>query len=177
MRIIAGTAKGRRLRAPATTGTRPLADRVKEGIFSSLGDRVADATVLDLYAGSGSFGLEALSRGASQVEFVEKGRQALTALRSNVSSVGLGGEVIASDVHRYLKNCDHNFDIVFLDAPWDLALNGVLVAAAAKVAPAGLLVLSRRQTDQTPSPPHDLVLAAERRYGDTKIIWYSKEAM
>ncbi|MGH8912116.1 MAG: RsmD family RNA methyltransferase, partial [Acidimicrobiia bacterium] len=95
MRIITGAAKGRRLAAPNTDRTRPATDRVREALFSAVGAWVEDADVLDLYAGSGSYGLEALSRGAESATFVEKGRQAIDALRANVASVGLGGTIVA----------------------------------------------------------------------------------
>ncbi len=103
MRIIAGSAKGRRLEAPRTSDTRPITDRAKESIFSSLGDRVVGARVLDLYAGSGAFGLEALSRGSASAEFVERGREAVGVLRRNVESTGLGGRIVADDVVRFLE--------------------------------------------------------------------------
>ena len=86
MRIIAGQARGRRLRAPDTKGTRPVTDRVREAVFSSIGSWVEDALVADLYAGSGSFGLEALSRGAQSAVFVERGRKAAKTLRANVGA-------------------------------------------------------------------------------------------
>jgi hypothetical protein len=98
MRIIAGKAKGRRLSAPDGPGTRPVTDRVKEAVFSSIGDWVEDADVADLYAGSGSFGLEALSRGARSAVFVENGFRAIEALKRNISSVALGGEVFSGKV-------------------------------------------------------------------------------
>ncbi|MDH3194020.1 MAG: RsmD family RNA methyltransferase, partial [Acidimicrobiia bacterium] len=98
MRIIAGEAKGRRLKAPKDHGTRPMQDRIKEAVFSSLGSAVVGANVLDLYAGTGSMGLEALSRGASRAVFVERDRKALTVLRDNCAAVDLGGDVIAGDV-------------------------------------------------------------------------------
>jgi 16S rRNA (guanine966-N2)-methyltransferase len=92
MRVIAGVAKGRRLVAPTGDGTRPTSDRVKESWFSSLQPVLGGAHVLDLYAGSGALGLEALSRGAAAVTFVEKDRKALTSLRTNLGAVGLPGD-------------------------------------------------------------------------------------
>ena len=177
MRIIGGTAGGRRLKAPDTSGTRPATDRVREAVFSSIGDWVVDATVADLYAGSGSFGLEALSRGAQTAVFVERGRKALEALRHNVKTVGLGGTVIAGTVSDYLDQANHRFHLVFLDPPWDqssaqmeedLARLDRLLLANAEV------VVSRRHTDPVPSPPETWRVAAEKRYGDTRIIRYEK---
>ena len=91
MRVIAGVAKGRRLRAPAGLATRPMTDRAREAVFSAIAASIPGARVLDLYAGTGSLGLEALSRGAASATFVERDRSAVTALQVNVGMVGLGG--------------------------------------------------------------------------------------
>ena len=101
MRIIAGAARGRRLVGPPGQTTRPMTDRVRESLFSSIAAWLPDGVVLDLYAGTGSMGLEALSRGAKEVTFVEKDRNALDALRKNVDAVGLGGRIISGDVDRF----------------------------------------------------------------------------
>ena len=122
MRIIAGSAKGRRLVSPPGGDTRPLTGRAKEALFSSLGGRVVDADVVDLYAGTGSIGLEALSRGASRVVFVEKGRSALGALRKNIDAVGLGGDVVSEDVGAFLARVHDTFDLAFVDPPYALPL-------------------------------------------------------
>ncbi len=178
MRIIAGTARSRRLVAPDSIGTRPVTDRVREAVFSSIGDWVESAAVLDLYAGSGSFGLEALSRGAARATFVEIGHKALGALRKNVETVGLGGTVVSSSVEDFLKRSDGSFDIVFMDPPWPLgrdeietALAGVdpLVNAQAEI------IISRRHSDEIPTPPESWRVATNRRYGDTRILRYEKE--
>ena len=102
MRIIAGEAKGRRLAAPRS-GTRPFTGRAKEAVFSSLARFVPNADVLDLFAGSGSLGLEALSRGAASAVFVERDRSAAAVLSANVASVDLGGTVVTVDVDRFLE--------------------------------------------------------------------------
>ncbi len=102
LRIISGIAKGRRLSGPPGLTTRPFPDRVREAVFSSLGEVVVDAAVLDLFAGTGSLGLEALSRGASAATFVEHDRAALLVLRRNIEAVGLGGIVVAIDVNRFV---------------------------------------------------------------------------
>ncbi len=177
MRIIAGEARGRRLKAPDTRGTRPATDRVREAVFSSLGSLVSGARVADVYAGSGSFGLEALSRGAGSAVFVEKGRRALEALQANVRTVGLGGKVEASEVRRWLSSGPGPFDLVFIDPPWDLptvALDADLAVLDACLESGGIVVLSRRHGDVTPSPPETWESAADRRYGDTRILRYEK---
>lgn len=175
MRIIGGTAGGRRLKSPDTTGTRPATDRVREAVFSSIGNWVIDALVGDLYAGSGSFGLEALSRGAQSVVFVERGRKALEALRHNVKTVGLGGTVVAAAVTEYLDQANHHFHLVFVDPPWDAPtsqLDDDLAKLDRLLYPNAEVVVSRRHTDALPTPPETWRVAAEKRYGDTRIIRY-----
>ncbi len=177
MRIIAGKAGGRRLKAPDTNDTRPATDRVREAVFSAIGPWVEAASVADLYAGSGSFGLEALSRGASDAVFVESGHKALKALRDNVATIGLGGTVVASTVREFLQRTDQRFHLVFIDPPWpmtteileqDLAMIDALVDADAEI------VTSRRHTDPVPKVPETWRLAANKRYGDTRILRYEK---
>jgi 16S rRNA (guanine966-N2)-methyltransferase len=177
MRIIGGKAGGRRLRSPDTTQTRPATDRVREAVFSSIGDWVVDAVVGDLYAGSGSFGLEALSRGARSAVFVESGRKALHALRHNVASVGLGGTVIATTVQDYLSRANHRFHLVFMDPPWDQPTSQMeddLAALDRLLVPGAEVVVSRRHSDRVPEPPETWRVAAEKRYGDTRIVRYEK---
>lgn len=177
MRIIAGQAGGRRLTAPDTAGTRPATDRVREAVFSSLGALVEGARVADVYAGSGSFGLEALSRGAESVLFVEKGRKALEALKKNIRVVGLGGTVEAAEARRWLATGPGPFDLVFIDPPWDLPtseLDTDLAALDASLVTGAIVVLSRRHTDVAPTPPETWESAADRRYGDTRILRYEK---
>ena len=179
MRIITGLAKGRRLAAPDTAGTRPATDRVREAVFSAVGAWVDDADVLDLYAGSGSYGLEAMSRGAATATFVEKGRLALAALRSNVETVGLGGTIIAQDVDDFLASPGgRRFHLVFIDPPWDLSTDVVsdqITAVDLILAPDGEVVVSRREGDAAPVIPAGWAVATDRRYGDARIYRYAKD--
>lgn len=177
MRIIAGEAGGRRLKSPDTKGTRPATDRVREAVFSSIGNWVEDSVVADLYAGSGSFGLEALSRGAASAVFVENGRKALQALRHNVGSVGLGGTVIESSVQDYLERANHRLHLVFMDPPWDdptEQLEADMEKLDRLLLPNAEVVVSRRHTDRAPLAPENWRVAADKRYGDTRIIRYEK---
>jgi 16S rRNA (guanine966-N2)-methyltransferase len=177
MRIIAGTAGGRRLQAPDSTGTRPATDRVREAVFSSIGRWVEEAAVADLYAGSGSFGLEALSRGASKAVFVESGRRALEALRHNIGTVGLGGSVVASTTREYLKTADDVFHLVFIDPPWSMQTEEVeddFVLLDRLLAPNAVVVTSRRHGDRAPDIPDTWSVVADKRYGDTRILRYEK---
>ncbi|HEX2367763.1 MAG TPA: 16S rRNA (guanine(966)-N(2))-methyltransferase RsmD [Acidimicrobiia bacterium] len=178
MRIIAGAAKGRRLEAPRTPDTRPITDRAKESIFSSLGDRVSGARVLDLYAGSGAFGLEALSRGSASAEFVERGREAVGVLRRNVESTGLGGRIVADDVVRFLERNVDTYDLIFVDPPYALSLASV-EQVIGLVEPLldrdGVVVLHRRVGSDLPGVPQSLRIDDDRRLGDSRVLRYLKE--
>ncbi len=178
MRIIAGSAKGRTILGPKGSGTRPMTDRAREALFSSLGSRVSDARVLDLYAGSGSLGLEALSRGAQAAVFVEKAGAALTALRRNVDAVGLGGEVVGSDVPRFLDRCRASFNLAFVDPPYALSLASVQEVLS-KLEPLldadATVVVHRRVGEDPPAGPDGLKLVGERTYGDSRLWTYEKE--
>jgi 16S rRNA (guanine966-N2)-methyltransferase len=177
MRIIAGTARRRRIRAPDTTGTRPVTDRVREAVFSAIGSWVEGAVVADLYAGSGSFGLEALSRGAESVVFVENGRKALIALRSNIESVALGGSVFDTSVQSFLTRSDDRFHLVFMDPPWDQD-TGIMERDLTRLdrflLPSAEVVVSRRHSDRIPDVPENWRVATDKRYGDTRILRYEK---
>lgn len=178
MRVIAGRAKGRRLKGPPGTGTRPMTDRAKEALFSSLGDHVAGARVLDLFAGSGSLGLEALSRGAAGAVFVELEPAAVSTLRSNVRAVGLGGEIVRGDVASFLAGVPRPHDLVFLDPPYAMRteeVEALLVAVEPWTAPGGVVVLHRRKGQADPAAPTTLDVEADRFYGGTHLIRYRRE--
>lgn len=178
MRIVAGSARGRRLKAPPGLETRPMMDRAKEAVFSALGDLVEDAVVLDLYAGSGALGLEALSRGAAAVTFVEWGREARSALASNISHVGLGGDVVAAKVEEYLLRSGPPVDLVFVDPPYALPLPSVeevLRLLTPRLAAGAVVVVHRRSGSGVPVPPAGLVVEWQRTYGDAEITRLTKE--
>ena len=177
MRVIAGRAKGRRLQAPKGGETRPFTDRAKEALFSMLGDRVEKATVLDLYAGSGSLGIEALSRGAQVVVFVEKSRRARRAIDANLRACGFEGVIVSGNVEDYLASDEGSYELVFVDPPYRLSLalvSEVLVAAAGRLADGGTMMLHRRAGEEAPAPPPGTELLDERRYGDTQLYLYGK---
>lgn len=168
MRIVAGSARGRRLVAPAGTATRPTGDRVREATFNALTSLGAldDATVLDLYAGSGAMGLEALSRGAASVTFVDSDPRAVAAIRANVVATGFAGvaTVVRSDVPRFLAEQRTGVGLAILDPPYALADRGWAELLDALVA--GVAVLeSDREIPVTSS--WDILRA--RRYGTTVI--------
>jgi 16S rRNA (guanine966-N2)-methyltransferase len=181
VRVVAGTLRGRSLEAPAGDATRPTGARVKEALFSILGD-VRNERVLDAYAGSGALGIEALSRGASFTVFVEAGRPALLSLRRNLATLELGptSRVIAARVETSLAMLTRlaPFDLVLCDPPWkDVAAARATLEALAR---AGLLAAQARivlehSAKDPQSPPGDesqLVLVDERRWGDTAITFF-----
>jgi 16S rRNA (guanine966-N2)-methyltransferase len=182
VRIVAGLAKGRRLVAPAS-GTRPTSDRAREALFNSLAAtlRLDGARVLDLYAGTGAVGLEALSRGAAEAVFVETRRAALDALRRNIEAVGLpGATVVARPVGTFLAaEPEQPFDLVFADPPYELdnvALDGVLRTLAQRgwLGADGYLVVERAARSGPPPMPEAFITTErERRYGDA-VLWYGR---
>ncbi len=127
MRIISGESKGRKLVTPKRYSLRPTSDRVKESLFNILGSEVEGKVVLDLFAGTGNLGIEALSRGAKRVIFVEKGRQALRLIQANINQLGLGGrsEILPRDVNRAIGILDQRgerFDLIPMDPPYEKGL-------------------------------------------------------
>jgi 16S rRNA (guanine966-N2)-methyltransferase len=174
MRVIAGTARGRPLVAPRGSATRPIADRVKETLFAILGERVVDARVLDLYAGSGAVGIEALSRGAAHCDFVEHDRRAVTAVRENLERTGVAdrGSVHAVEVQRYLGTPGGDrFDLVFLDPPYaERAILAPLAQLAARLSPGGMVVVKHHWRTPITEPP-GLSRRRERRFGETALTF------
>ncbi len=165
MRIIAGEFRGRTLRPPGDRRTRPTADRVREAWFSILGDRLSGATVVDLFAGSGALGLEALSRGASHVEFVEVGKSAVAALRANVAALDAEERVKVHrvDALRFVARLDAgSFDIAFADPPYGHDHGRELIRIFQSRPFAGVLGVEHRSTD-------DIGGDETRRYGDSSI--------
>jgi len=178
VRIIAGSARGLRL-APVPDGTRPLADRAREGLFSSLGAEVDGAAVLDLYAGTGAVGIEALSRGAARAVFVDSSMEAVRTIRENLGRAKLSDRAhvhrrdIAKAVHADLGR----FDLVFLDPPYALAgdvLEAVLAALAGRgtVSEGGLVVLTREIKNSTPVIPVNWRSDRRLSYGDAAVLVY-----
>lgn len=178
MRVIAGIAKGRRLVGPPGQTTRPMQDRVKEAIFSSIGSIVEGADVLDLYAGTGSMGLEALSRGAATCDFVETDRGALSVLEANIKAVGLGGTVHKKDAHRFVRSpLAGPFDLAFVDPPYDLGLasvEAVLVDVCATLKEGATVIVHRRKGEAKPQVP-GLTLVDERAYGSAQLWRLERE--
>lgn len=180
VRIIAGVARGRPLLAPAGKDTRPTSDRAREGLFSTLGTlvEIEGARVLDLYAGSGAVGLEALSRGAAAAVLVESDMKAASVVKRNVEAVGLpGARVVVDRVERYLGADAAAYDIAFLDPPYDVSDDIVArVLAAVTLTDDGVLVVERSVRSPEPAWPPGVERVRERRYGEG-VLWYGRRVI
>jgi 16S rRNA (guanine(966)-N(2))-methyltransferase RsmD len=184
MRIIAGTFRSRPLQAPPGLATRPSSDRLRETLFNVLAPRIEGSFFLDLYAGSGAVGLEAMSRGAEHVVFVERAPAALKVLRANVGSLGIkaGFSLHAGSVRdslRRWKSEAHPFDVVFLDPPYDAldeyeAALGILGSAAANVLTSNAVVIAEHRRKQLLENRYG-ALARTRllEQGDAALSFYS----
>jgi 16S rRNA (guanine966-N2)-methyltransferase len=183
-RVIAGSARGVRLRAPGE-GTRPLADRVKQTLFAILEPDLSDARVLDLFAGSGAGGIEALSRGAASATFVEKDQGAAAVIEANLRATGLAGPaatIIRWDVMRWLgePNADEAFDLVIVDPPYSETevLGRVLALLGRPDAPlaSGARVVAKHfWRDRPPDRIGLLASERDRRFGETALTFYRRE--
>ncbi len=155
-----------------------MTDRAREGIFSAIASVLPGAEVLDLYAGTGSLGLEALSRGSASAVFVENDRKALQALRANVRTVGLGGEIVAVDVDRFLTRNPGRFDLVFVDPPYRHSAASVettLRSVVPLIRLGGTAVLHRPGGERRPEAP-GLEAAGRLSYGTARIWRYLRVA-
>ncbi|KAA9152058.1 16S rRNA (guanine(966)-N(2))-methyltransferase RsmD [Amycolatopsis acidicola] len=175
---MAGKAGGRRLKVPPQ-GTRPTSERVREALFNALeaAGELRDARILDLYAGSGALGLEALSRGAADAVFVESDRRAVAVLRGNVAELALGGTVRPGPVNTVLTQpADKPFDLVLADPPYavDAAALGVMLEALAAggwLVPDGLVIIERAERAGEPRWPAGFESLRTMRHGDTALYW------
>jgi 16S rRNA (guanine966-N2)-methyltransferase len=171
MRVISGSRRGATLRAPRGQDVRPTSDRVREALFSVLAD-VDEAHVLDLFAGSGALGIEALSRGAASAVFVDRAPAALAAVRANLSALHLAGDVRSAEAVRFLTTAPDGgrlYDLVFIDPPYRQAR--ALGPELSTVLPPVLSTQARVVVESDRRAPLDLQLplSFERRYGDTLI--------
>jgi len=177
MRVIAGAFKGRRLNVPTWDGLRPTADKLRETLFNVLAPRLEGARVLDGYAGTGAVGVEALSRGAADVVFVERSRRAAALIASNLAVCGVerGYTIHCGDVAPVLRRMPEGaaFDLVFLDPPYEAdaaMVTEALEASAGRLAPGGVLVLERA-TRREPDIPGALVRTRDLRSGDSTLTF------
>jgi 16S rRNA (guanine966-N2)-methyltransferase len=179
MRVIGGTAKGRRLKMKPGTGTRPITDRVKESLFNILGPSIEEAVVLDLFAGTGGVGIEALSRGAASAVFVERDRAAVGIIRENLRTTELAerAQVVRADVFTYLRaETETGFDYIHIAPPQYKSLwIEVLQALDARpdwLNPRGEVVAQIDPLEFSEVPLQSLVLADRRKYGSTLLCFY-----
>lgn len=180
MRVIGGSAKGHRLRTPRGGGTRPVTDNVKETIFNVIGDGVVGAEVLDLYAGTGSLGIEALSRGAERILFVEQAAEAVRLIEQNLKMLGFGdqAEIWRDDVFRALRrmrNRQRGFELVFVDPPFEKGLSVEtmhLLSENQVVAEGGCVVVRHHQKETVPSEVDRLQLVSEKSFAEAVVGFF-----
>jgi len=179
MRVIAGEAKGQKLLAVPGTTTRPIADRVKESLFNILGDRVAGATFLDLFAGTGGVGIEALSRGAAAATFVERDERAVQTIRANLKATGLAARarVIRQDVFRFIATtAEAGYDLIYVAPPQYRGLWVKTVEALdghPLMSPGGLVIAQIFPKEYHPLLLTQLAPVDERKYGSTLLVFYA----
>ena len=181
MRVITGIARGRRLKEPSGMETRPTADRVKEGIFSSIQFEVEGRKVLDLFGGTGQMGIEALSRGATHCTFVDLQKQAVAIIRENVNSTGFADQstVIQGDALAFLSRCREKFDLIFLDPPYDSGLLEKameLIATIDIVSENGIIVCENGSNSGWPVVAEPYRMQKEYRYGKIRTALYRRNA-
>ena len=178
MRVITGTARGRRLRELEGQETRPTTDRVKEGLFNIVQFAVEGRRVLDLFAGTGQLGIEALSRGAKSAVFVEQRRDAVQLIRENLKATELEGRVVAGEAMSFLGQTREKFDLIFLDPPYG---TGLLERALKEIcrldllAAGGIIVCESPLAQELPplAPPYGM--HRTYRYGKIKLTTYHRE--
>lgn len=176
MRIIAGTLKGRRLDAPDWSGLRPTSDRLRETLFNVLAPRMADARFLDAYAGTGAVGIEALSRGAAHVTFVEQDRRAQGLIQANLDRCGVENRyaIIRAGFTGAAMRSAGGFDVLFLDPPYGAAVLSEALETAAPLAGSGaLLVVEHAKRDGAPSQVSGLELTRDLVQGDSVLSFYT----
>ena len=175
MRVIAGRLKGRRLAAPAWEGLRPTSDKLRETLFNILAPRIVGARVLDAYAGTGAVGIEALSRGADHVTFVERDRRAQSLVAENLAHCGIadGYAIIRTSVARAVDDLGAEpFDIMFFDPPYGDEVDDVLASAGEGLAAGGVLVFEHARRRVSPERLGRLQRTRSVRSGDSALTFY-----
>jgi 16S rRNA (guanine966-N2)-methyltransferase len=179
MRVIAGSLKGRRLKTPTWDGLRPTSDKLRETLFNILAARIDGARVLDGYAGTGAVGIEALSRGAAHVTFVERDRRAQALIAANLAHCGVenGYVIIRASVTRALDGSPgvplEPFDVIWLDPPYAERPDEAIAAAAERLVSGGVLVLEHARRQPAPESAGRLVRSRDVISGDSALAFYS----
>ncbi|MBA3391872.1 MAG: 16S rRNA (guanine(966)-N(2))-methyltransferase RsmD [Deltaproteobacteria bacterium] len=185
MRIVGGTFSGRVLRAPAGAATRPTSEKVREALFNILGrllGPIDGAHVLDVFAGSGGVGIEALSRGAAHATFIDSGKAALLAIRGNLADLGLTDRATVLPQDAVAACARHRpaepWRLVFVDPPYasDLATRAVIAIPSESLAPGAVIVIEHDRRNAPPDALGSLLRTDQRRYGDTMISFYEVPA-
>jgi 16S rRNA (guanine(966)-N(2))-methyltransferase RsmD len=177
MRVITGIARGRKLVAPEGLDVRPTADKVKEGIFSAVQFELEGARVLDLFAGSGQMGIEALSRGAERAVFIDSSLRSIRCVNENLRNTGFErqSEVINRDSYDYIKLTAQTFDIIILDPPYRHShIANILPFAAKKLRDGGIIICEYESDAQEPDAPEGLTLRKTYRYGKINVSIFCK---
>ncbi|MBQ9944112.1 MAG: 16S rRNA (guanine(966)-N(2))-methyltransferase RsmD [Clostridia bacterium] len=180
MRIIAGEKKSRRIEAPEGTDTRPTADRIKEALFSILQRRLYDASVLDLYAGSGALSLEALSRGAASAQLVDKNFKACKVIRQNIQSLGYEEKAQLMNTEdakavEMMEGQGRTFDLIFLDPPYRMNMTDMMGRLEKKLLAEDGMIVCEHDRNTPPDTPPNLILQDRREYGNTGISFFVRQ--
>ncbi len=177
MSVIAGSAKGQRIKAPKGAQTRPTSDKVREAIFSTIGAKVSDANVLDLYAGSGALGIEALSRGAGSATFIDSSTTAIKTIKDNLAKTEFEkkAKIIRKASESFLKSTKtYQFDLIFIDAPYKMKLNNLvnnIKVALELLTKNGLLILEHSSSIEI---GREITVEKTKKYGNTKVTYIKK---
>ena len=180
MRVISGVARGRKLKEPLGEKIRPTSDKVKESIFNIIQFDIEGRRVLDLFAGTGQFGIEALSRGARSVVFVDSASEAVKLVKENLSMTGFSdvASVYGRDALRFLES-DEKFDLIFVDPPYDTKLAEQAVQKIAqfdKLNFNGIIICELKADSQSPAVAPPYSLQKEYKYGSVKVLRYTRES-
>ncbi len=179
---MGGTSRGRRLKALKGLNIRPTSDKVKESIFNILGDKIVDAIFLDLCAGTGGIGIEALSRGAKETILVDNNQKAVILIKSNLSLCNLEkySKVVCCDAVRFLEDSDKRFDIIFFDPPYKSDLFEKVMAVFDRkemLADNGILIIEHNSKTALIEETNSLILLKKYKYGDTTLSLYKKRGL
>lgn len=178
MRVITGSVRGRKLKTPLNDAVRPTADSVKEALFNIIRSDVEGRRVLDLFAGTGQLGIEALSRGAADAVFVDASPASLKLVRENLALCGLDAEVVRSDAVSYLRSCG-KFDVIFIDPPYDSELYETVLESINSIDilnKGGIIIVEARRERELPVMSSPYRFLKEYRYGKVKLCTYTRES-
>ncbi len=176
MKVISGILKGRKIDGYNIDGTRPTMDRVKESLFASIQDYIKGSTVLDLFAGSGQLGIEAISNGAKQAYFIDNNNEVIKVLKQNISNLKIedNAKIVLSDWKRFLNECNMKFDLIFVDPPYDYDVYEKILN---KVSELGLLnkdglIILEHSNLKFKDKYNNLTLYKEKKYGNKSVNIY-----